>query len=248
MNLLLLLETIKFHRIKQEAAVRNLFLVCYLVNVGVYFFPGSDPDLTSLVNALEAFAMGESVKPVITEGNLLFAGLSVVAMLVTLLCTFIYAALFAGDREGNATREIMTSVIKAVPSLVLCGILLIVPIIFSALLMFIPLFIILTALYFLPLNLILGRMKLTEAMTTSFKDTRHAKMIIFLQYTMLMIVMNLPESLLVNLLPVTGIAAVLIAAFFISAQAMMRGRLMGIFYLNLVKKVPIVIPSKPNVR
>lgn len=247
MNLLLLFETIKFHRVKQESAVRTLFLVCYLINIGVYFFPGSDPDLTGLLDAMQSISQGVMTTPVLTSGNLLFIGLSTAAALLTLLCTYTYAALFAGEREEKSTQEIMASLFKAMPSLVLCGILLIVPALFSVFLMFIPMLVILTALYFLPLNLILGRKRLTEAMASSVKDTRHAKMIILLQYLMLLIMMNLPETLLINMLPVTGLATALIAAFFVAAKAMMRGRLMGIFYLNLVKKVPIVIPSKPTV-
>ena len=222
MNLLLLLETFKFHKVKQESAVRTLFLVCYFINISVYFFPGSDPNLAGLFEAMDSVSKGVMAVPVFTDGNLLFMGLSAAAVLLTLLCTYTYAALFTGEREGKTTREMMTGLIRALPSLFLCGFLLIVPALFSVFLMFIPMMIILTALYFLPLNLIIGRKKLTDALALSVKDTRHAKMIIFLQFMMLMIIMNLPENLMYALMPVSGLASALIAAFFISVMAMMR--------------------------
>lgn len=247
MNLLLLIESLKFHRVRQETAVRILFLLCTAVNAGVYFFPGSDPDLAGLFNALQAASEGQMTMPTFTDGNLLFMGLSLAAALITLICTFTYAALFAGGNEDMPTRSILLGLLRALPLLAVCGVLLVVPAIFSVFLFFIPMIIVFLVLYFLPLNLILGRMRLSEAMAASFRDTRRARMVILLQYMMLMIVMNVPESLLLNVLPVSGVAVALIGAFFQAATAMMRGRLMGIFYLNLVKKVPVVIPSKPTV-
>jgi hypothetical protein len=246
MNLLLLIETIKFHKMKKEMTVRVLFLCCFLANIGSYLIPGSDPDLSAMFLAYQALTEGQVIMPQLSRGNLIFFGGSFAAALITLLCVYIYAALFVGEREDKSTREIMIGFLRSLPTLAVCGLLLIVPVILSAFLMMIPLFIILAALYFLPLNLILGRQKLTTALAATVKDTNHMKLIIFLQFTMLMIIMNLPESLLTGLLPVNGLAAALIASFFISVKAMMRGRLMGLFYLNLVKKVPYVIPSKPR--
>lgn len=247
MNLMLLIETMKFHKIKQEMAVRILFVFCYAVNIGIFFFPGSDPDLTVLYRAMERIAQGEFTMPSFSAGNQLFIVLNFTASLLTILCTFIYAALFAGEHEGLTTGQIVVNIIRSIPALVATGILLIVPAIFSSFLLFIPLIVILMTLYFLPLNLILGRMRLTEAMAASARDTKRARIFIFLQYMMLMIIMNLPESLVLTIFQVRGLAAALIGAFFLTATALMRGRLMGMFYLNLVKKVPVVIPSKPNV-
>lgn len=247
MNLLILFETIKFHKVKQEMAVRVLFLFCFAMNTLIYFFPGSDPDLSALNDATALLMQGEQATPVLTEGNIVFMGLMAAASIVTLLCAYTYAALFAGEQMEMTTSQIMAGILRALPALAACGILLIVPAIFSSLLLFIPLLVVLTALYFLPLNLIIGRKKLTDALSTSVRDTRHAKMIIFMQFVLLMSAMSIPEILLVNLLPAIDMVAVLVAAFFIAARAMMRGRLMAILYLNLVKKVPIVIPSKPTV-
>ena len=247
MNLLLLFETIKFHKVKQESAVRILFIFCFLSNIVSYIIPGSDSDLSALFDAYQALTEGRFVTPQITQGNWIFIGGSFAAALITLLCVYTYAALFAGERENRSTREIMAGLFRALPALAGFGLLLIVPSILSAFLLMIPLLILLAALYFLPLNLILGRQKITDALAATVRDTSHMKMIIFLQYMMLIIIVNFPETLLATVLPVAGLPAALIAAFFITAKAMMRGRLMGIFYLTLVKKVPVVIPSKPNV-
>ena len=247
MNLMLLLETMKFHKIKQEMAVRILFVFCYAMNIGIFFFPGSDPDLTVLYRAMERMAQGEFILPAFTSGNKLFIFLTFAVSLLTILCTFTYAALFAGEHDGLTTRQIVFNVFRSIPALIVTGILLIVPAIFSSFLLFIPMIIILMTLYFLPLNLILGRMRLTEAMAASARDTKRVRIFIFLQYIMLMIIMNLPESMILTIFQVKGLAGALISAFFLTATALMRGRLMGMFYLNLVKKVPVVIPSKPNV-
>lgn len=247
MNLLLLIEAMKFHKVKQEMAVRILFVFCYMINIGIFFFPGSDPDLTVLFRAMEQMAQGEFTLPAFTSGNQLFIGLTFAASLLTILCTFTYAALFAGGHEGLTTRQIVVNILRSIPALIATGILLIVPAVFSSFLLFIPMIFILMILYFLPLNLILGRMRVTEAMSASARDTRRARVFIFLQYMMLMIVMNLPESMILTIFQVRGLAGALISAFFLSATALMRGRLMGMFYLNLVKKVPVMIPSKPNV-
>ncbi len=247
MNLMLLIETMKFHKVKQEMAVRILFVFCYVINTGIFFFPGTDPDLTVIYNTLERMTQGDITMPPLTDGNMLFIGLSLAASILTFLCTFFYAALYTGEKEDIPTRDIIKRLILSIPAIAATGVLLIVPVIFSSFLLFIPMIFILTAIYFLPLNLIIGRMRLSEALASSVRDTRRARLFIFLQYLFLMFAMNLPESLILTLFQLRGVASALVSGFFLAASALMRGRLMGIFYLNLVKKVPVVIPSKPNV-
>ncbi|MGI6298540.1 MAG: hypothetical protein ACOX1T_05015 [Saccharofermentanales bacterium] len=72
------------------------------------------------------------------------------------------------------------------------------------------------------------------------------KFIIFFQNTLLVLLLNLAENFILALFDLRGLGAVLLSGFFIGARTMMAGRLMGLLYLNLVKKVPIVLTSKTN--
>ena len=247
MNLLLLLESIKFHRVRQDGAVRRLFVFCYLVNIVSYFIPGSDPNLTGLILFLQGLQQNRYVAPTFTRGNYVFLGLSAAAAALTLLCVYFYAAIYAGEREGKTVGDAVRGLVRALPSLLLCAFLMIIPAVLSIFTLFVPLILIATTFYFLPLNLILGRMRLTDALAASFRDTRHMKFVIFLQFVTLMLVLNLPENLVFGIFGLGGIPGTLVSGFFVAARALARGRLMALLYLNLVKKVPIVITSKPTV-
>lgn len=246
MNLLLLLESMKFHRAKQEGAIRLLFVFCYLVNTAGYFMPGSDPNLTGILLFFTAVSEGRYAAPTVTPGNIVFIGISLAAALLTLLAVFLAAGIYAGEREGHTAGQVAKGLLRALPSLLLIGLLLVIPALLSIFLLMVPILILVTMLYFLPLNLILDRKPLTDALESSFRDTRTMKFRIFILMAMLSIVMSLPESLVFRVFPIRGLAAVLVAGFFVAARALMHGRLMGLLYLNLVKKVPIVITSKPN--
>lgn len=246
MNLALLLESMKIHKIKQEKEIRILFVVCYLVNIAAYFIPGSDPDLAGLVYFLNELAKSNFVVPTFTQGNLVFLGLLLVSSLLNLLLLFTYASIYAGEYGEKTVKDAVRGVVRSLPSLGLALFLMIVPSILSLFTLMLPLIIISTMMYFLPLNLILGEMKLPDAVSSSYNATKNMKFIIFFQNTLLVLLLNLAENFILALFDLRGLGAVLLSGFFIGARTMMAGRLMGLLYLNLVKKVPIVLTSKTN--
>ncbi len=246
MSLALLLESLKIHKLKQEKEIRILFVVCYLINIAAYFVPGSDPNLQGLFYFLDQLTKSNLVVPTFTQGNLVFLGLLLLSSLLNLLLLFSYAAIYAGERVDKSAKDVVRGVIRSVPSLALCGLLMVVPIILSVFMFMIPVVIIVSMLYFLPLNLILGEMKLPDALAGSYRDTRKMKFIIFFQNTLLILLVNLAENFLLAFLDLRGLGAVLLSGFFVGARTMASGRLMGLLYLNLVKKVPIVLTSKTN--
>ncbi|NCA97745.1 MAG: hypothetical protein EOM08_00230 [Clostridia bacterium] len=247
MNLILTLEALKFYKIKHERLVQIAFVFLYLVNIAPYVLPVGDMDFSGFFYAAEQFMQDPSqTLPLLSAGNLISIGLIVLTGLVDLMAALAYAALMAGEHSGYSGKIILVRLIKGLPALVLTLLLLLVPVILSSFLFMIPAMILVTNLYILPVLLLSENRKLSEALQATIQLTKGFKMMILLQMFFLSILLSLPESLVLGFLPQTLLTSILVPQFFVVLQAFAQGRLLGMFYLYLVKKVPVVIPSKPQ--
>lgn len=247
MNLILTLEALKFYKIKQERLVQIAFILVYLVNIAPYVLPVGDMDFSGFFYAVEQFMQDPSKPlPLLTSGNLVSIGLIAVTGLVNFLVAVAYATQMAGEQAGYSGKDILARLFKGLPSLLITLLLLLVPVILSSFLFMIPAMILVTNLYMLPVLLLSENRKLTEALQATIQLTKGFKMMILLQMFFLSVLLSLPESLVLGFLPQTLLTSILVPQFFVVLQTFAQGRLLGMFYLYLVKKVPVVIPSKPQ--
>lgn len=247
MNLLLTLESIKFYKVKHERLVQIGFVLLFLLNLMPYLLPFGNPYYPEFERSMSAF-MANPADPasVLTGGNIAVIMMTAASSLVNLLFTFAYATLMVGESDARTNREIFKGFLVGLPRLILLGILMIVPVILSAFLVMIPVVIAVSNLYLLPLMLLADRKKLTVAIQDSMAGTKGFRMMILLQMFFLSALLYLPESIILGFVPASYMASVFIAQFFAVLQTFAQGRLMGTFYLYLVKKVPVMIPSKPQ--
>lgn len=247
MNLILTLEALKIYKIKQERQVQIAFVLVYLVNIAPYVLPVGDMDFSGFFYATEQFLQDPSQPlPLLSSGNLVSLGLIAVTSLVNLLVAVAYAALMAGEQAGYTGKVMLARLFKGLPAFLVTLLLLLVPVILSSFLFMIPAMILVTTLYVLPVLLVSENRKLTEALQATIQLTKGFKMMILLQMFFLSVLLSLPESLVLGFLPQTLLTSILVPQFFVVLQTFAQGRLLGMFYLYLVKKVPVVIPSKPQ--
>lgn len=247
MNLLLTLESIKFYKVKHERLVQVGFVILYLINLAPYFLPWSDPDFTAYFSAVEALlAHPQGPLPMPTTGNFVMIGLVFLTSLVNLFVTFAYAALMVGEQQQWTGQLISATFLSGLPRLVLFLALMAIPLALSSLLLMLPVLFFVANLYLVPTLLLSDRQKLGEALQNSVQATKGFRIMILLQMFFLSVFLSLPESLILSFLPNTLVTSVLIPQFFIVLQTLAQGRLMGAFYLFIVKKLPVMIPSKPQ--
>lgn len=246
MNFLVTLETLKIYKVKHERTIQVWFILLFALNIGLYYLPVGDKDFSPLLTSLNAMAAGETVLPVISTGNWITLGLTAFSSLLNLLFVFFYAALFVGEKADLDLRRIYGGCLKGLPCLLGFLLLMVVPMVFSAFLMFIPLFVFTAMMYLLPLFLMHDRAKLPVALENSFRFTRGLRLTIFVQIFFLSVLLSIPEGLILAIAPDSDLAILLVQSFFLVFQSFVQGRMMGIFYLFLVKKVPVMIPSKPT--
>ncbi len=250
MNFFIIIESVKFYKLRHEKTVQLWFILLYAINISAYILPISDPDLSKLMTSVENLLAGQAVDMSIgnlfTTGNLIFMGLLILISLINAIFILIYATLYVGEAESIRPADSIRKSLSALPRLIFLGLLLVVPAMLSTFIFMIPLIVFIMMMYFLPLNLALDHLPLHEAMHQSYASTKHQKLFIFLQVMMLSIFVSLPQTIIFSFAPTDGLAYVILATFFSVLQVFVQGRLMGILYLFLVKKVPIVITSKPN--
>lgn len=250
MNFLIILESLKFHKVRQEKVVQLWFVLLYLINLAILLLPVGDRDFSRLQDAVTAMMAGDlTVQPaweLLNAGNWLLLALMSLVNLVTLFFSFMYAALMVGEHDSMTAGQVVRRCLKALPALIFLGLAALIPAALSACLAFIPLLIFLLMMYFLPLNLVFDGKSVFEAIRSSYELTRKQKFFIFIQVFLLSLIMALPQNLLLSLAPAGEIPYYVLATFFVVLQAFVQGRMMGILYLYLVKKVPVVVPSKPN--
>lgn len=248
MTLLLLLESLKFYKVRHERTIQIWFVLLYALNVLVFLIPAGDRDFSRLFAVMDEMMNGRlptvPAWDLLSPGNFLVLGISLAASLITIFFGWMYAVLMVGEADAMTPGQVFSRCLKALPALVLFAVLLLVPAMLSVLLAFIPLLIFLLMMYFLPLNLTIQKQNLVQAIQASYEATSHKKFMIFLQVVLLSFIISLPQNLILNLAPIGGLPYVLIMSFFIVLRALVFGRLMGLLYLFMVKKVPIVIKKK----
>ena len=249
MSFVILLEAMKIHKLRHERTVQLWFVLLYALNLMPLVLPIGDKDFSPLLNAFAEMSAGRfDVAPVgelLTPGNWLIIGLLLLTNLVTLFFSLMYATLFVGEKDDRTPRQAVLGSLRALPPLLALGLLLLLPAMFSALLAFIPLIVFLLMIYFLPLSLTLERRSLSQALQDSLTATQHRKLFIFFKVILLSFVLSLPQRLIQSFVS-SLLAYYALSTFFLFLQSFMHARLMGILYLYLVKKVPFVIPSKPD--
>ena len=246
MNLLLSLEALKFYKLKSERLIQASFIVLFLINLLPFFLPGTDPDFSGFLRQAEALLSDPSAAiPVLTTGNWIVIGLMAVASLFNFMATLSYAGVMVGEATGKSLKTIAQDYLAGLPRLLLLILLLAVPALLSAFLFFIPLIIFCAILYLVPVDLLSERKSLTESIQASSMLTRGRRLQIVLQIFTLSVLISIPESLILYIVPAGFFPSILVPTFFIVLQAFAQGRLLGLLYLDLVKKVSIVIPSKP---
>jgi hypothetical protein len=248
-NFAIILESLKFYKLKHERSVQVWFVLLYALNMLVYVVPFADTDFSAYYLALDNLFQGTVIKPIyltLTPGNWFVLGMIVLLALIGAFFSLLYAALYVGEHEATGPRQALAGCLAALPRLLLLGLLLIVPAILSACLLFVPLIIFAIMMYFVPLGLVLDKRPLAETMHKSFNDTRKQRLFIFAQIFLLSAIISLPRSIILSIVPASQLSYAIAATFFTVLQALMQGRMMGVLYLVLVKKVQFVIPSRPN--
>lgn len=247
MNLILIFESIKFYKVKHERLVQVAFVLLYFINIAPYYIPIGNPDFSAYFSAVEELLTNPGGPlPMPSAENLITLGLVLLVSLINLFVTFGYAALMAGEQQKKTGKQILIAFITGLPRLAGFLALMAIPLAMSSLLLMLPVLFFITNLYVLPTLLLSDRQKLMPALHASVDATKGYKMAILLQIFFLSIILSLPETLILNFVPDSNVTAVLIPQFFIVLQAFAQGRLMGAFHLFLVKKVPVMIPSKPQ--
>jgi hypothetical protein len=251
-NFSIILESLKFYKLKNDRLIQIWFILLYVLNLLVYVLPIGDNDFSRyfdmLAKILEEGSLPAGFALPFTTGNLVFLGMTLLITLFNAFCTLAYAALYISEFDGLRPAQVVQQSLAALPRLILFGLLILVPAIMTACLAFIPLIVFGVMMYFLPLYLILDKHKLAESMHQSFLSTRNRKIFIFAQAALISFVISVPRNLILNFFPDAVIPMAIIASFFAVLQTFIQGRLMGILYLVIVKKAPLVLPSKPKDR
>jgi hypothetical protein len=247
MNLILAIEALKIYKVRHERLVQVGFVLLYLIQISPFLLPVGDPDFTPFLRAAEAFVSDPANPvPVLTSGNRLTLVLVFLTGVIGLFALLFYASLMAGEAADLDLGAIARQVLRGLPALLLLLLLSIVPLILSSLLFMIPAVILLANLYLVPQLLLSENRRLPDAIRDSVRLVYGYKNAIVMQVFFLSVLLSLPETLLMSILPSGILTSILVPQFFAVLQIFAQGRLMGLFYLYLVKKQPVVIPSKPK--
>lgn len=246
----ILLESLKFYKLKHDRTLQLWFIILYALNMCIYFLPFVDINFDNFFYFFQQFAeTGKLPTPltgILSAGNWIFIGLSLLMNLVNAFFGLMYATLFVGELSGMTPGQAVMRSLGALPRLMLLIMLMLVPAILSAYLLFMPLIVFVFMMYFTPLLVTLERQKVSEAMHRSFEATRRQKLFIFAQAVLLSMLVSLPRSLILSFIPASIVAVAAAATFFSVILTFIEARLMGFLYIILVKKDQSVLPSKPN--
>lgn len=249
MSLIILLDSLKIHKMRHERTIQLWFIMLYLINLLPLILPFGDKDFSALYLAVENMLSGDlNVPPaweLLTPGNWLTLGIFLLTGLITLFFSLIYATLYVGERENMQPKEAVLRCLSALPKLFLFALILFIPAMLSALLAFFPLIIFLFMIYFLPLMLTIERKPLLTAIKDSYAATRHQKLSIFFKVLILSFILRIPQTLIQAWVQ-APLPLYILSTFFTVLKAFIYGRLMGILYVHIVMKVPFMLPSKSD--
>lgn len=236
--MIIALDSLKFYKLKNENTARILFLIVYALFVGFYALPVGEP---IDANKLLSYLQGETTDAtkLITISNIIYLLLQFGCYLITSFIALIYANCYVMEAEGFPSKKAVLSSIRKLPGLIGYLLLMIAPVAISSVFCFIPLVYLIYAMFFVPIMITEGKKGIIEAMMDSFRATRGIKFSIFFTQVMIYFVINIPISIFASLFLYTGLndtlPEYLVLAFLSAAYTLMGGRMLGNFYLLVVK-------------
>lgn len=237
-SLIIALDSLKFYKLKNENTARILFLIVYALFLGFYTFPIGEPvDIDTLTKAIQVDST--AIFTILTRGNLVYFVSQLILFILTSFFALIYANCYVMQSEGFPSKKAVVSTIRGLPKLIGLILLMIAPVALSSILLFIPLIFLVYSLFFTPLLIVEGKKGIIEAIIESFRTTRGVRFNIFITQMVLYFIMNLPITLFSSAFFYTGnnntFAEYLVLSFLRAAYVLMGGRLIGNFYLLVIK-------------
>jgi len=237
-RLIIALDSLKFYKLKNENTARILFLIVYILFLGFYAFPIGKPlDIDQITKILQGVAIADF--SAIISGNLVFLASQLFLYILTSFFALVYANCYVMQSEGFPSKKAVLSSIRGLPKLIGFMILMLVPVALSSFFAFIPLIFLFYALFFVPMLITEGKRGIIEAIVESFKSTKGVRFNIFITQMMVYFIMNIPITLFGSAFLYTGnsntIAEFLVLSFLRAAYVLMGGRLIGNFYLMVIK-------------
>jgi len=234
----IVLDSLKFYKLKNENTARILFLIVYALFLGFYIFPiGVPVD----VEAIATMLMDNTAAKisVLSGANILNFISQIVLILLTACFSLLYANCYVMQSEGFPNKKAILSAIRSIPKLFGFLIVMLLPVVISSLFAFIPLIYLFYALFFSPMMIIEGKKGIIESIRESYKATKGIKLSIFISQMLLYFLMNLPITLFSTAFFYIGnndtLAEYLVMSFLRAAYVLMGGRLIGNFYILAIK-------------
>jgi hypothetical protein len=249
-GLTLLVDALKFYKLRREWAVRVLFLLCLLVNLPPVLLPlgkGLQAFFSTPFGTVETLLLQTRALVLQFDGSdALWLSATLIAPVLSMLIAVFYATLYVDELKGLVGGRPVLRTLRRLPRLALLYILVEILVMAGGMLFFLPSVILVFAIALAPLYVTDGGRGVVESLLESARRTNRYKMrIAFLDLTLVM-GMNLPTTLVA--LPfmagdTTGAATGVISAFFSALSWLMLGRLHGKLYHLLVCQADDVIPS-----
>ena len=255
MSLMFVMEALRFHKLRDQLLVQVLFIITLLVQALFNLFPPGNPDFQPFLAALTELPTGRtniwSVINSLNISHLIYLGVSVLLSLFNVLMLLLYAGGLVSELDGFPATRGAFAMLRKIPQLLVFGLLLLVPFILSSAFMMIPFIILLTFLAFAPLFMSSKNLKLGPSMSESIRLTQGTKFNLFLSFLLLSFIFGLPQAVILALVPANRFSQGLITAFFSALQVLMRGRLLGLFFVYFVNRYPLgaagfYVPGDPR--
>lgn len=237
-RLIIVLDSLRFYKLKNENTARILFLIIYAIFLGFYIFPLGEPidsdAITKILQGSTAFNIS-----LISPANIIYYSSQFGIYLITSFIGLLYAASHVMEAEGFPNRKAIIAAFRGLPKLIGFLLLMIIPLALSSLLAFLPFIFLFYALFFTPLLIIEGKNGIIKAVAESFRSTKGIRFSIFITQMIIYFLMSIPISLFSSAFIYVGydatLAEFLILSFLRAAYVLMGGRLAGNFYLLAVK-------------
>ncbi len=236
MSFIFAVESFKFYKLKQQNVLRGLFLLAFLLNVAGLVFPIGDSNMLPVLEKIQSGLSKSDVTEVmagfalINRGHYLFFGTQLLITCLNLLLSYFYANAYLAERANAKASDGVVKLLKALPKLLLMGLVLLLPILFSSLLFFIPLFIMAVMFVFAPVFASMDGHGAIESLEDSRKLSRGKRLAIAITFAVQLLVFNLPVSFILSAVPTGTNLSLVIQAFADGFFILMRGRLIAIFY------------------
>jgi hypothetical protein len=249
----LVFESLKFYKLKSENTARGLFVIVYLLFLVFSEFPlGSPVDMNALLEAMQSGNI--AAYPKITQANLLFYGSLILFSIVMSYFSLMYTTCYVMEFDGFPGRKGVIASLRQLPRLLGFFLVLIVPVVISGIFLFIPLIYLYYTLFFAPALITEGKKGIFDAMIESYHVSKGYKLSIFFTQMMVTFLLNIPISLFASGFMLSGssstIAENLVMSFFSAARVLIIGRLIGIFYVQIIKnerRVPGVSDASQDI-